>query len=706
MPSRSLLENGTAPRGSVDWCTLDADWPLERIEAEVEVTAPREPNILEWAVMAISEVFEDQPASLEEASVQLGLEDPVLLKEALQALENVGAIERREAAEEADLRHVRLTAAGRQLLREGRIPGVIERHGLHLHFDSLTGEHLVRQPRKTRHSPDQAIVDPDDLPPRLQNIGLDRIRELSICQGEPFHQGESRIVGVSVHLDQGCHLWTPVAISLSIDPEGVLHATLRDGESRQTWFNEHGWGLGRLQSLGAATTGRWANGRCRVRMPSIAASGWLDNIDRAVAPQVTVSEATRLVDDARDEVVVHAGWLDAPGFEAALIRSTGRGVRCFICSAEPGLRQWSAANGRPPGFMASGGGGTEPRPLAIVVDRARGMSVDHVCVRTVSAQEITIEAASCIKAAALVGLRAKLLTGVVEDLRTQDSQRLFAAFCLTSDAIYWEQAADTAENQFSGSERLVQLRRLGEWAGQIAHDNAPPGGWLSRAERAWWAILNIAIQGIDGEYVPLLEVAPRTILSSEVLSRLVERITPASLEENTDEFCELIIRAGDVHRRWPDGEPVTRCPAFMHRIRACFAGEQVEYRPLIQRVVRTIERHPRFEENGATWLQVLSRAIPAPHDLLSLAAWLDSHASLRAHLGRDFEAAARQQLYRLGNQLHAQSSLDNGVLRELRGIWKELGLPDKDLARVQGSDTKSVPARQANNSHTNQRRKQ
>lgn len=682
MPSSFSHENRLRTQERVRLYRFDADWPLEVVEAEVEVTTPRELNAFEWVLTSIIEAFADTEVSLEEAATQLSLGDPVLLRDSLRSLEEVRAIERAEPANDLNLRHAQLTTTGSQLLREGHLPGLIERHGVHLVLDVLTGEHFAKRPRKARRKAEKPLLKPDDLPQRIQHIGLDRIRDLCNRQNEPYHKGESRIVGVNVHVEQGHSLWEPAELSLELNKEGTVFLGITGSEDRQAWLNEQGWSLDAFRQLDRLATRSWANGRCMIRMPAVSAESWMKMAERPIAPVAVLNEAVDLIRSAKQEVVAHTGWLDGPGIAEALTQGAQRGIRCVVCGAELSVKHWTASDGQLPGFVASAGSPDEPRPLAIVVDRSRALSVNHLHARTPSGQELLIEVAALVKKHAVSSFRDELLNGIPGELGQEHHRRLFAAFAITGDPGFWHQGIQSLERQTTALERIAELCRWGEWAEQLAPDNPPQGGWLARGEKAWWAALDAALQGANGEYTALIEVAPRSLPPGEVLRRLLEGIRPALADQDIQLLCELVMRTSDVQRRWPDAQDLIRSPMFTRPTRACFDSDQEDYREAIRRALDMLAAARRFRTHSQPYLQVLSAAIPRPQDLPGFLDWLDAHTLIRQYLGETFESAARSQLQRFKAELNKANRHNHSSRTRLRELWDKLGLPKSDLQDI------------------------
>jgi len=279
---------------------------------------------------------------------------------------------RRTAAEAArDLPVCQVTEYGQRLLRGEQAAGVPERHGLCLHFDALTGDH-VPQPPRLLPKPARPLVEAEQLPQRIATIGLDRARALARAQGEPLCQGATRIRCANVRREAGKHVWGPVELLVEIARDGALQVRLQNGTpAQQAWLGQRD--LGVLGELATATTQSWANGRCHDRPAPVPVPDWCTEVDHLLSPEATLDEVRGLIHAARAELVLHAGWLDAPDVEPALAAAAGRGVRCYISGGAPALAHWTENDNRPPGFVATAGAPDPGRPLAIVADRGRAL---------------------------------------------------------------------------------------------------------------------------------------------------------------------------------------------------------------------------------------------------------------------------------------------------------------------------------------------
>ncbi len=678
MPDNCLVRRSPtnfADKSILHWQTSRLEWPCERVVAEVEVAAPREIDAFEWAVERILEAFPDQTPTIQEAAQELVAGDVVPLMETLRSLIDLGAVEVKDSTRALDLPNCRLTPVGRELLVQGRVASLVERHGLHLHFDVMTGEHLVRLPRNIRRKPENPIIPPEHLPPCLTNIGLDKVRILSQQQNEPFQKGESQICGVSVRHEDGQHLWAPVSLAIGIGCNRVLRAKLQNSSSaRQAWFDQHGWGILLETQLGSASTGGWANGRSRLRQEPAMFEEWLDRVDHLIPPNSTISAARDLIEGANTEVVLHAGWLDAPEIESRLAQSAQRGVRCYVCGTESSMDQWSERAGQSPGFVAGWGSAEHIRPLALVVDRNQGLQIDRLCLQTPSGQDIAVEVATVVKSQFASSLRTALLSGIDQDLRDQSVRHMFAALALSGDISLWKRGVQLIERQAPGVEQVHTLRQWADWGSYVLQGSGSSDDWYDPAVRAWRTNFGAILEN-QGDNIPWLDAAVGLIPPTEVLTRLIARVNPSDVTQGTDALERLLSAASLVVGRWPQFDPVHQCSRFAAAVKACMITLDSE--SLSQNVhasVRTLSESPRYQAESKMWLRVLSSAVPKPHDLPSLLEWLEAQSAFVAQQDGALRRNAEQQLERHQELIRKAAMQGNPLVTQLQAAWTGLGL--------------------------------
>ena len=687
MPTSSSTKKNPRERPR---CRFLLDWPVERVVVGIQVEAPRDITVLEWALLRVLEEFPDHTPTLREAADQLGIKAPVFLEETLQALIQIEAVELNVSDETPDLANCQLNDHGRQLLRVGRTGGLAERHGLHLHLDAITGEHLPKV-RNLREQPARPVLDPKELPARTMEIGLDRVRKLSQLQGEPFHRGESRIRKAAVRAEDGRLAWLPIELELRIDETGLLAANLQNAtKTQQRWFARRD--LAMLGNLGRAATGSWANGRCQTRPPVMAAEEWFEVAERLANPSATADEARELVQDAEEELVLHPGWLDAPRMDEALTDAAERGVRCTVCGAKTSLEHWSARESRAPGFVVSGGRPDNKRPLAIVADGTRALRVDVVCARTPGGRGLDVEITAFVPRSVAVDLRQQLVRGLVETLDETDERQAFAAFAITGNVERWERCAQRIWKQTDGVDRVVKLRDWASW-GQHVVGEENSDSWRAWPLRAWRAAFEAAADGLNGQLDPLLDAAVDLVPPREVLARLIQGIEPVSVLEDPVALCQLLQSAAPICRRWSTFDPVRACQPFVHAVRSTLDGTDSERQgAATQAAMELVADTPNLRAVQDLCARLLSASLGKPHDLAGLVGWLEAHVPLKRFLGPGFPQRARQHLKRTPVDLSKGRARAAQTARALVQAWTELELPEADLADFKDAYPSPKPA--------------
>jgi hypothetical protein len=388
------------------WDSIAFDWPIEIVAVEAEVVVAREPSALEWIVVKILQEFTDQAPTLVEAAEELGMKDPVFLVETLKSLSGSGLIEKQGPNGDHDFANCRLTEAGQAFIEQARLSSIPEQHGLRLHLDLITGEHIRQPPRNTRPEPKNPIIAVNALPARRTTMGLDRARELARDQEEPFLTAGSKITGVTVQYEEGSIAWRPCDVTVSIDSAGFMRCQLLRGtEEQQQWLEQ----LDLRHDAFARLSSSSASERSAHLLPSTESHGdWWPSIDRLVSPGRVAQEACDLIRSARQEVVAHVYWLTLPEVRHELSVAVTRGVHHTAFGqlsqvAEiraSGLNTERTIYGGAPGVLAQ---------AAILADGSTGLSIDRVQLRSPRNRESDIIVASSLKPSRVKQLRQELL---------------------------------------------------------------------------------------------------------------------------------------------------------------------------------------------------------------------------------------------------------------------------------------------------------
>jgi hypothetical protein len=394
--SSSVLESPTGQR-VLQWGTIQVDWLYEVIVAEAEVVARRQPNVLEWVLVRILDLFGESAPTLADAATELGMQDTVLLLESLKRLIEAGAVEANGQAGQVDLPNCRITETGREWLRNQPVQAAPERHGLRLCFDGITGEHLQELPKGARRTPSNPVLAEPDLPEQHTHLGLDRARQLMAAQREPSIMDGSLVRDVRVQAKDSCRLWVPMPVELSIAYDGLLEARLENASPAQRqWLEARDLDIAPIHRLRTASFGSMGDVAIPTEQPF---DVWLDRTQRIISPASVVAGARELIDGTQESLVLHAAWLRAPEIREAFVKAAGRKVHCRVHT----LPAWPA-DGLTPSEHIEIVPAAPGAPIAVAADNSRAICVDRISLHTVRGRQVQVAVASFVRAAQVENL--------------------------------------------------------------------------------------------------------------------------------------------------------------------------------------------------------------------------------------------------------------------------------------------------------------
>jgi hypothetical protein len=396
---------------TLDWFVRRCDWPLEKIILDVHVITSRTPHPLEWLVIRLLEESLDPPPTIEEATRELGLADPGFLADTVQSLINQGAVARKDSAAATDLPNLTLTERGKSLLRDDSLAGLSNLHGITLHVDAITGEHHAKVPRTIKANPEFPIIAVEKLPPRIESIGVDRLRELAKVQGEACLKGGSMIQNATVRVSEGGYVWRPVRIRYRIDPEGTLSAVLDRGtDAQQAWLDRLDLNIPSLGLGVLAWSAREVNLAQGPPVEVTPFTEWFGRTDRLIDPNTVLNEVQTLIDSVRTELVFHADWFHVRRLQEALLKKRENSIQFYLCREEDTeFSDPELDNTRLIVHPAESG-----LPQAIIADRHQALVLDAIKVTTPAGGTRVIEAASWVRTQAIPAFRRRLLGQAAE----------------------------------------------------------------------------------------------------------------------------------------------------------------------------------------------------------------------------------------------------------------------------------------------------
>lgn len=709
------MRGSSSPEPS-PWWEIPLDWPVEHVPCQLEVVEPRRLTALEWAVLRVLEAFGDAPPSLEEMAEELGLGEPRFLADVLRALLTQEALHPRPGVNEATgLGEVLFTERGLELFRKGQVDGAPATLGYGLCFDVITDEALPVSTHGTS-GPGCPAIDPSELPEPRDEVGLERLRTIVQRLGPPVGGADARIRTVRVlargeapKLRSGFS-WVTHPLALVPTPEGRfrLHTPSLTPQQRD-WLTEYS--LEQWVTPARAVTHEWAPHPPFLRRGQ-PLGAWSASAERLVPISKAVQETKRVVATARREVLLHAAWAAAPGVADALTAAASRGVAIYVLgAAATGVKEWSAAPQRVPGFVIEVMHPDEA-PGALVVDGREALLLDEVTAEVEDLGTYSFEVVGGIhNRAATLGaeLRRALLEALpsprmgtpppldvrqalpteaaVPRLLEEPRLRLdLARLALHPASEGWAGIETWLATRCQGSDRVATIQQIADLAGQLVPD-ATPAPWRSAGATAWRAfqeaILSAGPQVVPDEVLrALIRLAPPETAPEAILEPLVAQwVHPEPAIQSVESLSLLGRLRTLMDGRWQGA--TLRCPGFLVALERCL--EVVPPPPDEQnlaglsRLVATVAPAARAQQ----WAWAVVALWPTPLQLEDLGEWRKRHEPLGALLGpalnthhagqwKTLIAAAPA---RTEEQLSAQLRMSQGLLEAPEAVASILALP-------------------------------
>jgi hypothetical protein len=484
-------------------------WPVERLPVSLELVHPRRLTALEWAVLAVLDAFHEQPPTLEVAARELGLADPVFLRETLRDLPLLEAVRPRvEGGPVRDLPDLAFTERGRALFHRGQVDGQPATHGATLWFD-LLADCGTAPPASTTNRPGCPVVDPATLPAPRETVGLDLARRLLREQHPELlrNDGEIRSLepqrqGVSQRPVGGELRWRELRTRLELGPDGEIELRCPALEDDALDLLRGRLVAGDILPWQTLVSRGW-EGVDGSQQVSLEAGSWIPRVRRVLAPGAVLGRVVELVRGARTEIVLHAVLARQPLVARALDEAVKRGRRVLVVGAGPTVvAAWHDRGDKAPGlrFELAGEGALS---WAVVADDARGLRVDLVRF-AMGEGHCSAQLAGDLGAHEAAGLRGLMAAGLGQvplavrgslaalrsrraglthavafaqtTLERPELRRIMAVLAFRGDAGTWQALVAALEQRHLGMELLVALASAARTAAALR------GG---RAQTAW-----------------------------------------------------------------------------------------------------------------------------------------------------------------------------------------------------------------------------
>lgn len=675
------------------WGELTVLWPYEQVALALEVVTNRDLTTLEWVLERILNAFPEQPPTLDEAATELGLADPVFLRDTLQHLLELRAIERRvsdgeEERSTLDLAEVRLTAMGQELFRQGKIEGAPEHPQLALVFDVLSGEHEAKPPKQSggKNQEDSlSLLLGDSWPEPCTNISLERVRAYSQQRGERFHHGETRIRDAEVNPEHGYFFEASVRVTLSLDDAGRV---LFSGALRPTQLGSIKERAGALlKGVGLPPL----PGETETMDAPIATAELLRDRAGLLIRRELATAIPELFKQAKRDVVLHGYWQELEPLEQVIQTLVERGVHCVVRSlAQSRVERWQDRGEQPPGFSVHAHS-DEPAllPIAVVVDGEQAIVAEPLSVVLPSGELLPLVCAVRASKAQSAQLRTALLVDAAEELAhvglgNSDVQVAQAALLLAAPRKLAERLIPLLVPEVGEPlERASSFKRIGRWMKDRAVGSRVD--WAAHGKQALEDFFG-GLVAPDLELVNAVTVVADGLVTADyLLERLLQDIEPVSVVIDPAPMTRLhhIVRAM-ASRSF--GTDIARSARVRHFLEQCLelpSGAQLVPEETVTKIVQVAG-----EERARRWASQFSGQWSHPRDWEGLLQWLQVHAPVQRLLGREFSGLATSFLQRF--QKAQPDAPDETAVLALRAAWRACGLPSAEqIGRSKSKDSKS-----------------
>lgn len=350
------------------WRARTFDWPVDRLQLDVDVVEPRLLTALEWVILRVADEFPDAAPTLSEVVDELGLDRPEFLHDTLRDVVRLQALTPRDPdAPIQDLGDVVFTESGRELYRRGQIEGKPATHAIVVDIDALTDEDLAPGDRSLRARNTVLVA-----PKCRESIGLDRLRSVMRRFHRDILRGDAVVRTGRVREVE--RVFRSVELAFSLGPDGTLDV---DGPALSPAA------LAVIRDIAPADLGLEDRNTELARSSRTAAvcdfSTWRAQTRETVPEASMEAEVCAQIGRARREIVLHAAWLAVDGVRVALDAAYARGVHLVIAACN--VPRLVSANHGGDLVLEIGATSIRPLPCVLIADAANGLIFDHVDLR-------------------------------------------------------------------------------------------------------------------------------------------------------------------------------------------------------------------------------------------------------------------------------------------------------------------------------------
>lgn len=632
------------------WATLVVDWPVYRLDLDVEVIEPRPLTALEWVLLRVVEEFQPTPPSLAEVAEELGLDRPEFLQDTLREVLRLRALAPHDPeAPVLDL-DVAFTDTGRELFRRGQIESEPATHRISAYVDALTDEDLPA-PDAAPSSGLPFFAGPEP-PPTRDSIGLDRVRTVMRRFHREILRGDAVVRAHKVRNAADMHRSIELVFTIASDGMLAVDGPRLSARARELIRSSD------LPTLGlvprTAVSGVWDVPWPRRAVSALEFSAWQAVTVRTLPAQTAAPEACAAIRRARREIVLHALWLAADGVRAALDAARARGVHVAIAGGDPHLEVAQQGTRLSVAVAAATG---RTLPGALIVDASEGLRVDDVLLRW---QEVPIpcELAGAVTGSVAADARRVLVDDVLTALPSDPPleanagpatlnallrDRFVAAQIARLVFLPQEKLVSAVQQALAarteGLERLEVLRDLSVLARDLAPDipaAAWEAGWRACWHQTFAALRSLAVLPV-AQLQRLLAAAPPALAAEHFVDAAVGAWAPAEAPPGPAQRSALRELQTLAARRW-GRDAVTRSPAWTdardrNLVPVGLTGPSL--RALADDAAALLQ--PR---EAATWARAVLETLPRPRSASEFAAWLTSAQAVRLLAGAEWDDIA------------------------------------------------------------------